>query len=94
MGGHDWLDGFDRRVCDGTHAGVEGVCPEKTGTVVDRCGVCGCTIFGLALSATPPTDCVRREKHRVATDGGAPASVEYTDQESPVDRFFDREGPG
>lgn len=60
---HDWFDGFDKSVCYGTAPGVDGVCPKLLEGAIDRCGVCGCTIMGLSLSETPPSDCVRREEH-------------------------------
>jgi len=75
MSGHDWFEGFDKRACYGDHPETDEVCPKLQDGVIDTCGVCGCTIMGLSMSETPPTDCVRRNLHAPETDGGHPVDV-------------------
>lgn len=87
-GGHDWFEDFNRSACEGTHPKYDLKCPKKVEGAVDRCGVCGCTLVGLDLTNSPPSNCIRREAHRTAADGGAPAPSAYLDRESPVDRFL------
>lgn len=91
MSGHDWFTEFNRAACEGEHPNYDSVCPKKQEGVVDTCGVCGCTLVGLDLTNSPPSDCIRADAHRTAADGGAPAPAEYLDRESPVDRFIQGE---
>jgi len=83
--GHDWFDGFDKRACNGDHPEADGECPKLKKGAVNTCGVCGCTIFGLSMSETPPTDCVRRNLHQPATDGGMRV-LEDPDDDAPDPR--------
>lgn len=64
VGEKEWRTYFDRDVCEGRTDEYDEVCPKKYKTAgIARCGCCGCTLKGLDLADSPPSDCPRLESH-------------------------------
>ena len=52
---HEYGHGFDRSACEG--------CEHKKEGTPETCGICGCPLFNLDKTSSPPSGCPKLDEH-------------------------------